>query len=887
MEKAVLRFGRYAIDRQRRCLIKDGEVVPVGGRAFEVLRVLVEANGALVTKDALIERVWDGRFVSDNALEAQIHGLRRALDADRNLIRTVAGRGYYVVDMEASDAPPQTNLTADISALIARDDLLRDIERALGEHRLVTLLGPGGIGKTRLARAAGRELIDRYPDGVWMIELAPVESDRFVSAAIAETLGLPPGDVRDGRSLAQSLGDRACLLLIDNCEHLVEGVAAIAAELLARCPGVTLLTTTREALRIDGERIIGVPSLPLPCEDDGLEAKLVAPAVQLFVQRLAAANGQLMLAHDMIPMIEICRRLDGIPLAIEMAAASASTLSVAAVLQELDTSMSVLSRPKRIAVPRQQTMEATIAWSYLLLPPDEQAAFRRLSLLSGPFGVEAAMAVADTSRQNALSLLSGLVSKSLLVVTVTERGGAFSLLETMRSYGRARLEEAGELPATASRHAAFILRTFQEATRDLDTLPSRQWVARYKPYLAGLRSAVDWAFSEDGDIGLGAALIIAGEPLWLHLSLVGELLDRIERAIRPEQSNAYTADVSMKLDVAHGCALLYVTGPTTETRATLKRGLAVASRTKAGGSQIRALWALTAASLNSGMNGDAVVYGYQFLEAVQAFGNDADRLIAHRAIGAVHHVIGDQPAARKALETFLNGYVEPAANSPTNRFHFDQQVAGLAFHARVLWLQGEIEPALEAARIALERAVELDHAHSICHALAQASIPLSLDQGHHEAAALYVNELVEISHARKLAVWMVWSRAYGACLDIRTGATRAGLGKLSAALTEPRSAPFSMYHCGLMGELATAQLTTGDSAAALQTVRAAVARASANQELWCLPDLLRLQAVALSRQSPRDGSEIAALLDRAEHLAERQGALLWRDRVRLVRNGER
>lgn len=883
MEKAVLRFGQYAIDRQRRCLIKDGEVVPVGGRAFEVLQVLVEANGALVTKDALIERVWDGRFVSDNALEAQIHGLRRALDADRNLIRTVAGRGYYVVDMEASVAAPQTNLTADLSALIARDDLLRDIGRALGEHRLVTLLGPGGIGKTRLARAAGRELVDRYPDGVWMIELAPVENDRFVSAAIADTLGIRLGDLRDARSLAQSLGDKTCLLLIDNCEHLVDGVAAIAAELLARCPGVTMLTTTREALRIDGERVIGVPSLPLPGEDDGLEAKLAAPAIQLFVQRLMTANGQLMLSHDMAPMIEICRRLDGIPLAIEMAAASASTLSVAAVLQELDTSMSILSRPKRVAVPRQQTMEATIAWSYLLLAPEEQVVFRRLSLLSGPFGVDAAVALADMPRQSVLHLLSGLVAKSLLVVTVTERGGAFSLLETMRSYGRARLEEAGELPATAARHAAFILKIFEEATRDLDTLPTRQWVARYKSYLAGLRSAVDWAFSEDGDICLGAALVIAGEPLWLHLSLVGECLDQIERAIRPAQSNAYAEDLAMKLEVAHGCALLYVVGSTAETRETLKRGLSAAGKANDTGSKIRSLWALTAVSLNSGLNGDAVRYGYAFLEAAQATGNDVDRLIAHRAIGAVHHVIGDQLAARKALETFLAGYVEPAANSPTNRFHFDQQVAGLAFHARVLWLQGEIDPAMEAARIALERAVELDHAHSICHALAQASIPLSLDQGHHEAAALYVSELVEISQSRKLSVWMAWSRAYGACLDIRTGGAKAGLGRLSAALNETRSAPFSMYHCGLMGDLATAQLAVGDGDAALHTILAAIARANGNQELWCLPDLLRLQAVVLLRQQPQDTGEIPVLMDRAEHLAERQGAFLWRDRIRLAR----
>lgn len=879
-EMVVLMLGRYAIDRERRCLVNGHDVISLGGRAFDVLVALLDAKGAIVTKDALIERVWEGRFVNENAIEAQIHALRRSLGSDRNLIKTVAGRGYCLVDVEAPRLPPPTNLRPDLSSSVARDDLQAEIRASLKQHRLVTLIGPGGIGKTRLSRHAGSAVLDQFPDGVWMVELAPVDSDRFICTAIAGVLDINLSDPGDLGSLVQALSGQTCLLLLDNCEHLLDAVAAIAFEVLSGCPGVRILATSREALQIDGERIIRIPALGLPREGAQIQDCLSSSAVQLFVQRFVAGSGSLELQRDLPSLVEICRHVDGIPLAIEMAAAAARTLGVKQVLHELGTSLSILGVARRAAEPRQQTMEATIEWSYRLLAASEQRVFRSLGILSGAFAAEAVAVVTAMPRATLVNILSSLASKSLLTVVSTEQGALFHQLEPMRQYARARLDEAGEYRTVAARHAALMLDVFQRADAEIEKLPTGDWIAWYKPHLPGLRQALEWCLGEGKDVGTGAKLVVAAEPLWLHLSLVRELLDFIEATIMHVRDDPDLPPDVMKLEVARGCALLYVAGSTTSTREALGHSLAHARRMGDGVAQIRSLWALAVASVNAGLNENAVGYADELTQIANLKGSRTDKLIACRARGAVHHVIGRQDLAQAELEEFLGNYKEPVCNSPTSRFHFDQQVAGLAFYARVLWLRNDIVRALNAARQALERAVELDHTYSICHALAQACIPLALDQGHHEAAALYVQELQEVSNAHRLSVWMFWSQAYRACLDMRTGSPKAGISGLLSILTEHSASQFSMYHCGLMGELALAQMGRGDHAASLTTINAAITRAVETKELWGLPELLRLKGLTLSRHGPTMALGAAAAFDEARSLSARQGAFLWKERLR-------
>ncbi|WP_377299549.1 winged helix-turn-helix domain-containing protein [Rhizobium sp. SGZ-381] len=882
MEMVVLMFGRYLIDRERRCLVNGHDVISLGGRAFDVLVALVEAKGAIVTKDALIDRVWEGRIVNDNAIEAQIHALRRSLGSDRNLIKTVAGKGYCLVELEAPRLPPPSNLKSDLSSLVARDDLQADICTALSQHRLVTLIGPGGIGKSRLSRVAAAALRDGFPDGIWMVELAPVDNERFVSPAIAGALGISSSDPSDLRSLMQAISGKTCLLVLDNCEHLLDAVAATALDLLSGCPGVRILATSREALQIDGERIIRIPALALPRNHQPLQEILTSPAVQLFTQRFVTGSGSLALQRDLSPLVEICRQVDGIPLAIEMAAAAARTLGVTQVLNELRTSLSILGVSRRSTEPRQQTMEATIEWSYRLLSLPEQMVFRSLSLLSGGFATEAAVAIAAMPRAKLVNILSSLVSKSLLTVATTEQGTLFHQLEPMRQYARARLDETGEYATVAARHAGLMLGIFQRADAELDKLLTAQWIERYKPYLPGLRQALEWSFGEGNDPYTGVRLVVAAEPLWLHLSLVREFLDVTETAalrIRPDPD---LFPYAMKLNVARGCALLYVRGSTQTTREALAQGLAQSKHLSDGVAQVRALWALAVASVNAGLNEDALRYAEELTRVADGSGSSTDRLIACRARGAVHHVVGEQTRAQAELEEFFDGYEEPVSNSPTSRYHFDQRVAGLAFYARVLWLRNDTARALDVARQALERAVELDHTYSICHALAQASIPLALDQGHHEAAALYIQELADVSQASRLSVWLNWSHAYQACLDIRTGSLKSGIGRLQSVLSDSRAMPFSMYHCGLMSELAAGQLAGKDYAASLATLDAAIARAARTKEVWCLPDLMRLKGLALSGQGADVASTVLHTFDEARTLSERQGATLWRERLQAT-----
>jgi DNA-binding winged helix-turn-helix (wHTH) protein len=330
----------------RRELLAEGQPLDLGGRAFDVLMALIEASGAVVSKDALMHRVWPNRVVEENSLQAQIAALRRTFGADRDLIRTIAGRGYQFTgeirtvsarpDAQASGgmpppSRPPTNLPEPVSELIGRDAEVVEIVDLSASHRLVTLAGAGGIGKTRLGFEAGRHLLPRFADGVWAIELAPLSDPELVPVTVATALGLElASGTASPLTVANALRSKQLMLVLDNCEHVVDTAAQMAEALLRANPAARVIATSREPLRAEGEWVYPVPPLAVPTEGspDG-EDPLRYGAVRLFVERACAVEPHFSPdARVLAAIAGICRRLDGIPLAIELAAPRVATLGI-------------------------------------------------------------------------------------------------------------------------------------------------------------------------------------------------------------------------------------------------------------------------------------------------------------------------------------------------------------------------------------------------------------------------------------------------------------------------------------------------------------------------------------------------------------------------------
>ncbi len=425
---------------------------------------------------------------------------------------------HVIVTGGYGDTTTPNNLPLQLSSFVGREKELAEVKRLLEDARLVTLTGSGGCGKTRLALAAAGELAEEFEDGVWLVELASLADPSLVPQAAAYVLGVREQPGRSAtESLSDYLGSRHLLLVLDNCEHLIGACATLAEALLRSCPRLCVLVTSREALDITGEVAWLVPSLSLPDlrRLPAVESLLRYESARLFMERTAAVNPNLTLTEqNASALAQICYRLDGIPLAIELAAARAKVLSVEQIAARLDDCFGLLSAGGRTAMPRHRTLHATMDWSHDLLPDGERALFRRLSVFAGGFTLEAAESVCageDIAGDNVLDLLSHLVDKSLVIAREEGAEARYRLLETVRQYGRTKLDESGETGRFRDRHAGYYLALAEEAEPELKAERQVAWLDRLELEHDNLRATMAW-FLRRGDSEQAARL---GWALWL------------------------------------------------------------------------------------------------------------------------------------------------------------------------------------------------------------------------------------------------------------------------------------------------------------------------------------------------------------------------------------
>ena len=520
---AGLRFGRFELQPHERRLLVDGTAAPLGARALDVLIALAERAGSLVTKDQLMDLVWPDVVVEENNLQAQVSALRKVLGTE--LIATIPGHGYrFTARVEraegfAASAPGALAATStredaspaarsvsepslDASGLIGRDGELRAVDRALSGHRLVTLVGPGGIGKTVLAQACLAGLAERYQHGACLVRLASLCDGASIPGAINEALELKTGGGDPTAALADALRPRAVLIVLDNAEHLVAGVAALAARLLRDCPSLRMLVTSQLPLGVVGEQVLRLAPLPVPQRGVAAAQALNYGAVALFAQRAREADRRFALDDAKTDaVVAICRALDGLPLALEMCAARWPVLGLKGLRDSLEHRFRVLTGGRRDAPQRQRTMHATLDWSHGLLEEDERAVFRRLGVFTGGLSLDAATEVASDDRLDrwaVIEQLASLVARSLVAVSVDDDPPRYWLPETMRAYALERLAESGEEAGVRTRHARAMRSFFCEAYRlQMQGAGADELRTRCEAEFDNAREAFAWALRHD------------------------------------------------------------------------------------------------------------------------------------------------------------------------------------------------------------------------------------------------------------------------------------------------------------------------------------------------------------------------------------------------------
>jgi predicted ATPase/class 3 adenylate cyclase len=733
-----------------------------------------------VTRDLAHDGLPDGAALIDLGS----HRLRDLAEPEHVWQLTIAGLRAEFPALRSLDARPN-NLPVQSTSFVGREQDIADVIELLERHRLLTLVGSGGVGKTRLAVHVGGELLDRYPDGVWFVDLAPISDPELVSSVTGQALGMSQQQgQRVDEAIALWLKRKKLLIVFDNCEHVLEPVAQLAESILAAAPDVRILATSRQALNIAGESAHQLPSLPLPADIERLTADeaLQYGAIVLFVDRARAANTRFALTDDTASIVaEICRRLDGIPLAIELAAARIKVLSIPNLAQRLNERFKILTGGSRTALPRQKTLGALIDWSYDLLTPQEQLLFTRVGIFAGGFSLDAATAVCsgeDLDEIEILDLLASLIDKSLLAADTSGEHERYSLLESTRAYALEKLTAAGAREQFARRHAEYFRDHAQAADERQMTGSTAAWLACVELELDNYRAVLERALKDGYDLALGGAVAGALGVLWSSggLAVEGRYWIGLAQAGLDESAHPQVAARLWRALIG------FSSGKSKHDEA--QRALALYESVSDETGQAWALRSLAFSLLQMGRLEEADDANARALAAMRASGNKPGvvnslnvQALIQRARGdvaaaresfaqtlAAYKALGDEPATAVVLSNlaeleFGEGQVEQALRLVGEAIEINlrgKNASSLAASynniAAYRVAAGDLDGAREAAREGLRLARQVQAALFIAGALQHLALILALRGEVDDAAQLigYVNvQLKELGNERE------------------------------------------------------------------------------------------------------------------------------------------
>src|SRR5580692_5343786 len=888
----AISFGPFSLFVAERLLKKADKPIPLGGRALDILIALLERSGEVVTHEELISTAWPDVTVEEANLRFQMAALRKALGDGRDgarYISNIAGRGYCFVAPVTRSSAKQPAPVTEVGTtervkklpprparMVGRDDTVRCLAEQLQMWRFISIVGPGGVGKTTVAVSVAHTLSDGFHDAVFFIDLAALTDPQFVPTAVALALGLMVQTQDPVVGLLAFIGDRKILLVLDSCEHVIGVAAALAERVVSEAPQAHILTTSREALRVEGEHVHLLYSLECPPEDAGLTAMeaLRYPAVQLFMERAAASGHGAALSDIDAPIVaRSCRRLDGVALAIELAASRVGSLGIRGTSELLDNRFSLPWHGRRTALPRHETLNAMLDWSYSLLSEREKVVLCGLSVFVGNFTRQAAGSVAaetETNEAEIIDAVASLVAKSLISTTVINGSAYYRLLDATRAYAIAKLAERGEADRIARRHAIYYSK-FLEHDETIQSLFGEHGLSGYAPHIGNVRAALGWALSERGEPPTGIEVATWAAPLFFGLSLFEECRGWCERALAALDDASRGTRQEMILQEALALSSMLTRGHSDQVRAAIERGLALAETFQDRKRQLRLLFGLNLFLHRLGDLRDAMAVAEQGGVIAQAANLPTGTVWAEWRVGISHHFLGNQAAAQLHLEHGMALAVELDTFS-VNFFGLDQRIRALVGLARTLWLRGFSDRALKIVQKAIHEAASRDHPVPICVSLVYASM-LLLWSGNLLKAGDFIEQLIAYAGRYSLEPYRAGGIALKGELAIARDQPEPGLDLLQSALESLRAQQYNILITDFIGALAEGLRKTQQFEEALFTVNGAIARAENSGAESNLSELLRIKSQILAAQHDRE----AAMNCPTEALAvaRAQSALAW------------
>jgi predicted ATPase/DNA-binding winged helix-turn-helix (wHTH) protein len=908
--KDAFSFGPFHLHPGERSLRKEGAVVSLGSRAFDMLVAMVEHDGKVLTPVELMAMAWPGLVVEESNVRVQLAKLRRTLgcgrDGDR-YIANVAGRGYCFVapvrrlgsaetvptgPSEPAEAPEvsrpaggaqavgtRSTFPLPLDGAIGREECVTELVRVAMEGRLTTVVGAAGAGKTTLAVLVAHAM-NTFDGAMFFVDLSIVDREDLVVEALASAVGYMPSgdDLLSG--LLEVLSARRTLVVLDNCEHVIAAAASLCQRVVQGTSNVSILTTSREALRVKEEFVYLLRPLAFPPRTEQLTASqaMVWPAIKLFMERAKEGGARGSLSDDEARTVAtLCRRLDGNPHAIGLVASRVGTYGIQGVADLFAGQFALHWRGRRDDNPRHQTVEALVDWSHNLLPELERQVLYRLSVFSGAFPIEAAVAVIADDAIDAFQVreaVGDLVDKSLVAVSVENGEPQVRLLETTRAYATARLARVLHGDQFARRHALYYaeqLRRYWE-----DQMTSRAGGDNRRALDVGnIRTAIEWAFSAGGDPALASTMWCMAAPHFLELGLVRECRRTCERAINelPEQFRSTQSELRV-LDLT---AITYFAGADYDAmKQVLERGLTLSRELADTGAMFHFLAGLHLKMITNGEFQSSLLVCEQYASAARSSGGKAEAAIAGWMAGSSKHYAGDLVGADADFAASVRLVAQEHALRPLHYFEVMEEIIASINTARVKW-------ALGMPTQALQLALEVIRAgHALPGSLAMRvtlCFHILLSHGLYEMARALIVDLENLSIDYNTSVRRQVLNVVKGFLASHLGQNEAAIDHLEQCVAMLPPPKMSVVRTDALQALAHAQRASGKAKEALDSINEAIDLSAQTMGKYTFPDLLRTKAEILMDLPGVEPSEVEAVLREAKACAREQGALTWEIRI--------
>jgi predicted ATPase/DNA-binding winged helix-turn-helix (wHTH) protein len=892
------RFGPFELNVAERSLRKASQVIPIGGRAYDILIALLENAGEVVGKAELIARAWPDVTVEEGSLRVHLSALRKALGDGQfgnKYIASIQGQGYSFIapvarlptDHDGGNASAGTsNLPPALVRMVGRNKVVLEILGLLRtEQRLITILGTGGIGKTTVALSVGHGALADFSGAAFFVDLSTVNDQQHLIGAIASAVGLGSQLVDPKEALLNFLRPRRVLIILDSCEHLIGKTADIAGYIVQNAPDIYILATSREALHVPGEHVLRLCPLDCPPEQPGLTASEVIayPAVRLFAERVSARRGDFSLRDDEAPMVaEICRKLDGIALAIELAAGRAAIFGVRNTVARLGSRLDLLKFGRRTANPRHRTLIATLDWSHDHLSEIERVVLRRVAIFIGHFSLEAAFAVVEQggiSRSEIEGAVENLVDKSLMVAWPSYRGILYRLLDTTRSYALEKLAASGEYNSIAARHASHLSQLLENNRGNLfDLEPGGSLVDAIQDCLGDIRAALEWSSGPDGRDNTAIRMAAAASQLFLARSLFVECRTWMEKAVDRMAVDCDPRD-QMEIHASLALSLMFTAGNSERVREAFNTALTFAERLEDTYQQLRLLSGL---SMYLHRTIDAVGSLEVALRAetvAKKTGNPEDAALADAMLGAAYYMLADHVRAPKHLERALHGSQASQRFNPT-KYLFDLRTTSLFNLTRSHWFAGNLDRAAVYSERTIEEAGRSNHPIALCRALIL-TMPFHFWIGDLEQVERKLSELELTAEKYSLEPFRAVAIGLRGRHLIHAGQTIDGIRHLQDSLEKLRILRYEMLVTDFVSELAVGLAKQNQRTEALALIDASIATQLKSKRPLHLPALFLAKGMALVGGEARQNDLALECFKEAMTLAGQQSALSFELRAGL------